>query len=349
MKLSVCMIVKDEALNLEKTLPSLSRHADEIIVLDTGSTDNTIAVAEKYGARVYRFTWINDFSAARNQSLQYATGDFILWADADELCTDEELAKLKEILSTSKAKAFALNLYECDLDTCEKKSGYPRVKVFRNGQGYHFVRPINEQLIDQQEKIVEGETIPVAIYHWGAYLGKEKMALKNKRYVEWYSAALEQSPDDAHIHFLLANKLTALGRKEEALEHYTRAADLAKGTAFGIESLEKRADILLQLKKLPEAAAAVEELTTIDPNNIPARNVAASIMLVIGKVDNAIAILQEALSLKVEGRIESIYQTQAMPNLLLGKAYDLKGEKEKAQDHYAVVRKIAPELLGGRS
>ncbi len=349
MKLSVCMIVKDEAINLEKTLPSLARHADEIIVLDTGSTDNTIAVAEKYGAKVFRFSWINDFSAARNQSLQYATGDFILWADADEFYTDEDLAKLKEILSSSSQYAYALHLYECDLDKCEKKGGYFRVKVFRNGQGYHFVRPINEQLVDPQSKVVDGEVIPVAIYHWGACLGKEKMEQKNKRYVERYSAALAKSPEDPYLHFLLANKLAALDRRDEALEHYSKTYQYAKKNSIGIESLEKKADLLLRMKKLPEAAAAVEELTAIDPNNIPARNVAASIMLVIGKVDNAIAILQEALNIKIEGKIECVNQTRAMPNLLLGKAYELKGESEKAQDCFEEVKKIAPELLGGRS
>ena len=85
MKISACMIVKNEADNLAKTLPSLSQVVDEIIVVDTGSTDETVAVAEKYGAKVLHFTWCDDFSAARNYSLRYATGDWVMWTDADEL------------------------------------------------------------------------------------------------------------------------------------------------------------------------------------------------------------------------------------------------------------------------
>ena len=87
--LSVCMIVKDEEETLPICLKSIKDIADEIIVVDTGSKDKTVEVAKSFGAKVYFFKWINDFSAARNESLKYATSDWLLVLDADEYLLPE--------------------------------------------------------------------------------------------------------------------------------------------------------------------------------------------------------------------------------------------------------------------
>lgn len=344
MKLSACMIVKNEEKMLEKTLPNLSKYADEIILVDTGSSDNTVKVAQRFGAKVYHFPWVDDFSAARNQSLKHATGDWILWIDADEFIKEEDLKRLKENLTDS--TAYTLTLYESKLGKCEKKQGYQRVKVFRNGLGYHFVRPINEQLVDKDGKVIAGKEIPISIYHWGKNLEEERMRQKRERYIGLYSQALERNPNDPYLHFLLANNLAELKRNEEALEHYHLAFELAPDTEVGREALEKKADLLLRMKKISEAAKSAEELLKIDQNNIPARNVFASIYLVLGKIDTAIEILTETLKIKLEGQVENLYQSQAIPNFLLGKAYQLKGEKEKARACFERAHEISPELIG---
>ena len=83
-KLSVCMIVRDEEKNLPRCLESVESVADELIIVDTGSKDNTISIAKDFGAKIFHFEWCDDFSAARNQYLKYATGNWILQIDADE-------------------------------------------------------------------------------------------------------------------------------------------------------------------------------------------------------------------------------------------------------------------------
>jgi glycosyltransferase involved in cell wall biosynthesis len=82
--ISLCMIVKNEESCLVRCMKSVRDHVDEIIIVDTGSMDNTVEIAESYGARVYHHPWENDFSKHRNQSLSYATGDWIFQLDADE-------------------------------------------------------------------------------------------------------------------------------------------------------------------------------------------------------------------------------------------------------------------------
>lgn len=83
-RVSLCMIVKDEEEALPGCLESVRGLVDEIIVVDTGSKDRTPEIAKKYGAKVFSFRWINDFAAARNESLRHATGDYIFWLDVDD-------------------------------------------------------------------------------------------------------------------------------------------------------------------------------------------------------------------------------------------------------------------------
>ena len=82
--LSVCMIVRDEEEMLGESLESVSGVADQLVVVDTGSTDATVEIARSHGAEVHHFQWIDDFAAARNQSIRIATANWILWLDADE-------------------------------------------------------------------------------------------------------------------------------------------------------------------------------------------------------------------------------------------------------------------------
>src|SRR5690242_15059907 len=82
--ISLCMIVKNEEASLATCLQSAADLVNEVIVVDTGSSDQTKAIAARFGARVHDFAWVNDFSAARNESLRQASGEWIFWLDADE-------------------------------------------------------------------------------------------------------------------------------------------------------------------------------------------------------------------------------------------------------------------------
>lgn len=100
--LSVCLIAKDEAETIERVLQSVKPFADELIVVDTGSTDETEAIAAKNGARVERFSWVDDFSAARNFAFSLAHGDYLMWLDADDVVPDTSAAAI----SAAKARNF---------------------------------------------------------------------------------------------------------------------------------------------------------------------------------------------------------------------------------------------------
>ncbi len=98
-QVSLCMIVKNEEDYLPQCLESIKDIVDEIIIVDTGSTDKTVKIAESYGAKVYYFKWNNNFSEARNESLKYATKDWILILDADDELHSEYQENLKLLLN----------------------------------------------------------------------------------------------------------------------------------------------------------------------------------------------------------------------------------------------------------
>ena len=100
-KVSLCMIVRNEERNLPSCLAGVAELVDEIIVVDTGSTDGTKEQAAKWDAKVFDFPWVDDFSAARNESLRHATGDWILWLDADDRLDAINCRRLREVLAMS--------------------------------------------------------------------------------------------------------------------------------------------------------------------------------------------------------------------------------------------------------
>ena len=107
-KLSLCMIVKNEKAFLERCLKSVQGLVDEIIVVDTGSRDKTKEIALRFGAKVYDFNWCDDFSLARNEWLKYATGDWILVLDADEMIAQEDFKKIRWLMEQDKFKGYYL-------------------------------------------------------------------------------------------------------------------------------------------------------------------------------------------------------------------------------------------------
>ena len=121
MKISACVIAKNEAENLPRWLKSAQGFADEMIVVDTGSSDETAAIAAKAGARVYSFQWRDDFSAAKNFALDLATGDWVVFTDADEYFTEESVPRVRPLIEEYDGRkelaGFIVQLVNIDMDT----------------------------------------------------------------------------------------------------------------------------------------------------------------------------------------------------------------------------------------
>lgn len=146
MKLSLCMIVKNEEDTISRCLNSVKEAFDEIIIVDTGSTDRTKEIASHFTDKIYDFKWVDDFSKARNFSFSFATGDYIMWLDADDIMTHDNLQKLislKEKLDGSIDVVMANYLVAFDEENSPTFSYY-RERIVKNNGKFVWVSPIHE-------------------------------------------------------------------------------------------------------------------------------------------------------------------------------------------------------------
>lgn len=124
--LSVCMIVKNEEMVLDRCLKCVRQFADEIVIVDTGSTDRTIEIAKKYTKNVFCFEWQNDFSSARNYSISLAHGNYIMWIDADDTIDKKNIKKLQQLKENLQYETYMLK-YVVAFDS----NGAPTFEFFR--------------------------------------------------------------------------------------------------------------------------------------------------------------------------------------------------------------------------
>jgi tetratricopeptide (TPR) repeat protein len=225
MDLSLCMIVKNEEAALPNCLSSVKDVVDEMVVVDTGSTDRTSDIAREFGARVYDFEWCNDFSAARNQSLKHVRGNWILVLDADEVLVPKIVATLKQAIKSD--SHLLINLVRQEVGAAQ--SPYSLVsRLFRNHPDICFSRPYHALVDDSISLILSQEPqwqigyLPeVAILH----SGYQKRAILSGNKLSKAQAAMEGflacHPHDPYV----CNKLGAL---------YIQTGSIARG----IELLE---------------------------------------------------------------------------------------------------------------
>jgi tetratricopeptide (TPR) repeat protein len=232
-RLSVSMIVKNEEKLLPKALASVKDIADEIIVLDTGSTDRTIEIAEEYGAKVFHFDWTGDFSEARNASLDHCTGDWVLALDADEALQPESHTALQQMMYRPYTQPVIylpriVNLVtDNEADAIEHYGPrlFPRLPELR------WTGRIHEQVmhVDLGEKGLERMRVPdLVLHHWG--YNKETVAEKNKD--ERNTALLEQSlreePDNPFHHFNMGVAMRVAERVPEAVPYFRKSIELCE-------------------------------------------------------------------------------------------------------------------------
>lgn len=145
--ISVCMIVKNEEAVLGRCLDSLRGIADEIIMVDTGSTDRTKEIAARYTDKIYDFTWIDDFSAARNFAFSKATKEYIYSADADEVLEEqdrEKFLKLKQVLLPEIEIVEMIYVNPTDCNMAYNFIKEPRPKLFKRLREFRWIDPIHE-------------------------------------------------------------------------------------------------------------------------------------------------------------------------------------------------------------
>ena len=221
-RLSQCMIVKDEEKNIEKALTWAKGYAFEQIVVDTGSTDRTVEIAESMGAKVFHFTWINDFSAAKNYAIEQATGNWIAFLDADEYFTKEDVKKLMTILKNIEADPKLSKMrsaLRCPIVNLDDK-GKPFLilqqdRVFRNLPEIRYKGEIHEALFTNDTHF---RTSDFNVIHTGYTSSAYSETGKHLRNIDMLRDALSRDPENVSLKCYLADSLRIRGETQDIAE-----------------------------------------------------------------------------------------------------------------------------------
>jgi glycosyl transferase family 2/tetratricopeptide repeat protein len=204
--LSLCMIVRNEERVLRDCLESIRPWVDEIIVVDTGSADRTVEIAEELGAKLFHFPWCDDFSAARNESLRHATGDWIFWMDADDVMPAQCGPFLRRLAAAALPQWGAYTM-QVHVPAPPGETGLvavDQVKLFRNHPSVRFAGRIHEQVtgsvLQTGKEIVRSDLF---VLHSNTDRSRQGQERKRERYSHLLKLELQDRPESPFAWFNL--------------------------------------------------------------------------------------------------------------------------------------------------
>ena len=236
-KISLNMIVKNEEKYLESAILSVLPLVDEIVVVDTGSTDRTKEILKKYNAKIIDYKWEDDFSGPRNAAINASIGDWILRIDADERIPLNFLNPLFDTIASSQKEVLALlfpirNYFE---DPSKKNANYflsETCRVFKRSKDIYYSKKIHEEIDESLKNISEKNNkvivsrIQQYIVHLGYMREKNELKKKHDNYAKICLKQIEENPKDASTHYSLAVHYRVNGMPEKALYYYEKAVEL---------------------------------------------------------------------------------------------------------------------------
>ena len=220
--ISLCMIVKDEEDVIARCLNSVKDIADEIIIIDTGSTDNTKNIVKDFTNKVFDFDWINDFSAARNYSFSKATMDYILWLDADDIILEEDRIKLKQLKqSIDPIVDIVMMKYNVGFDVKGNVNfSFLRERLSKRTGNYLWHEPVHEHL-QMSGNIINTD---ICVTH------KKNNVHESGRNLDIYAKMLSKGKElTPRGLYYYARELKDNGRYDEAIRYFSKFLDSGKG------------------------------------------------------------------------------------------------------------------------
>ena len=306
--LSLSMIVRDEAARLEACLASVTGFVDEMVLLDTGSRDATVAIAERCGAVVHTMAWPGDFAPARNQALQHVQGDWVLVLDADEQLQEAAKAPLRELMT--QPDVLVINLLRQELGALQ--SPYSNVsRLFRRHPAIRWSRAYHSLVDDSVAALLQREP------HWRIADCSEPALLhdgyrpellaagdKAQRLRQAMEAELEQRPNDPYACAKLGSLEVAEGRRERGITLLRRGLEHCPGAAH-----PERYELLLHLalaeaERDPATAIGLYRQALVSPLSprltLAARLNLAALLLLQGQLEDAEQLCRQATTVAPE-------------------------------------------------
>ncbi|EFM09178.1 glycosyl transferase family 2 [Paenibacillus curdlanolyticus YK9] len=350
--ISLCMIVKNEAACIARCLRSAIGTADEFIVVDTGSTDETIAIARSFGAKIIEAEWRGDFAAARNVGLEQATGEWILFLDADEELSAGAAQELRTLVQSQASPGILLPIWNLLGEEEETATINPVLRLFRNDPRHRFEGRIHEQIAasilraapDAQLRL--GETV---IRHYGYRPSTVAEKDKIERNTRLLLQAIEEEPEQPFHRFNLGVEYLRAGRPAEALASFRSAKGAASFERLSYAHLVFKYEVrsLQTLGAWQEAAAAAREGAKLFADYADLWHCLAESLCSAGRWREAISGACSALR---AGPPTGVYHTEDgmgahRTAFLLGSLYERGGRVDAAVHWYVESVRMKPSLL----
>ncbi len=222
---SACMMVKNEEELLPEALDSVRDWVDEIIVVDTGSTDKTVEIAESYGAKVFHQEWEADFSKHRNYTVELANSEWVFIIDADERFDQSDVPLLLKLINSPENEIISINVFNLYRDSNDLVTGSNSVRFWRKSLNLRYEGIVHNALDIPDDSVIT--RAPISLEHVGYDLTPEKMEAKSHRTMALLQKQLDENPRNGNAWFNVAQLLR--GRLEEdSHELADEALDAAK-------------------------------------------------------------------------------------------------------------------------
>lgn len=291
--LSLCMIVKDEENEIRKCLESVVNIVDEIIIVDTGSTDNTKEICKEFTSKIYDYQWNDDFSGARNFSISKAASNWILWMDADEELVVHSKKALNKSLNSKNSSIYTIKmLHYNDTEQNDFKEHYISYhhRLFRNHTGVTFEGKIHEHLNTENGSILDRLEVcsNIEIHHTG-YL-KKHVVKKSLRNLNLLVKEKKINEDEPWLDYHIAAELYRLNDIEKSYQflNYSIAMFLTKGLKPPALLYKLKYDILINTKSLDNAYNGIEKAIELYPDYVELHFYRGVILYQLGNYEDAI-------------------------------------------------------------
>lgn len=302
--LSICMITKDEEKNLHRCLLSLKPLLDskmaELIIVDTGSRDQTLQIAKQYTKHVISYTWNHDFSEARNYANIFAEGEYIFTMDADEEFDPVEIDKISNEFKDGEQGAYHTFLLRIKSYTNLEHTQYGVVtqpRIFRNnGQFYYLSSIHNQAMCDSNSKCLD-----IEVLHYGYIMTEDIKDKKFDRTSTLLKKMLENDPRNIYFRYQLSSSYSMHGDLKEALKQVDIFIRLINESKF-IKSntlmyYNNAANIYLQAHRYEDADQVTNKALSIQPDFIDFLFYKAYILFVKGQYEDAIIYMKKYLAI----------------------------------------------------
>ena len=315
--LSLAMIVKDEEAALGHCLASVRELVDEMVVVDTGSTDRTVAIAEAFGARIGRFPWIDDFAAARNESLRLCSCDWVLVLDADEAVDSLDHARIREAIRQDGCPAFHLvsrNYSRSGRFRVFDQSVVPNRSIYQEGAEYPFYLDLpglrlvrrfpdlrfHGRIHENLEPYFRVKKLPIGhldavIHHFGK-LDSAREEAKKAYYLQLAEQEARLHPTDAHCQFYLLCQAHLAGQWEKAVAAGLAVQRLAPAALIPATVPVTLGMAFQELGRHGEALPQFIQALKAEPGHALALNRLSISLLALGRAEEARAHLQRAIA-----------------------------------------------------